>query len=281
MATGPQISGLVIVRNEEALIERCLRSLDGVVDEILVVHDGPCSDATLEIARGHGCRVFERPRAGHSDYHRPFTYAQAKGDWVLNIDGDEFLSEPLRERLRELATRTDVAAFEFEWPMWDGERYLTSGGPFKRVLMRRNSIHSVGVIHHPQTVDGPVARIHLRLEHQPLYNNYTLPVMRTKWRRWARIQASEYLSDRRSFPHFNEPVRPWSRTRRVANRLAPLLWLPYALATFAVSFRDLGFLPFRQRVRFAAFQGIYIGMVQLELARAVLGVPRRSPPPEA
>jgi glycosyltransferase involved in cell wall biosynthesis len=275
MPSGPQISALVIVHNEEALIERCLASLDGVVDEIVVVHDGPCSDATLEIARGRGCRVFERPRVGHSDHHRPFAYEQARGAWVLNIDGDEFLSEPLRERLGELATRDDVAAFEFEWPMWDGERYITSGGPFKRVLMRRDRVHAVGIIHHPQKVAGAVERVHLRLEHQPLYNNFTLPVMKTKWRRWARIQASEYLSDLRTFPRFNEPVRPWSRTRLIANRLAPILWLPYALATFAAGFRSLGSLPFGQRVRFAAYQGVYVGMVQLELAKAVLGVRRK------
>lgn len=187
------------------------------------------------------------------------------------MDGDEFLSEALRHRLRELAGRADVAAFEFEWPMWDGERYMTSGGPFKRALMRRSELHAVGIIHHPQHVRGPVERVHLRLEHQPLYNNFSLPVMRTKWRRWARIQASEYLSDLRAFPRFNEPARQWSRTRRVANRLAPVLWLPYALATFVAAFRTLGYLPLGQRARFAAYQGIYIGMVQLELARAVFG----------
>lgn len=44
------ISACLVVRNEEAVIERCLESLAGVVDEIVLVHDGECEDRTLEIA---------------------------------------------------------------------------------------------------------------------------------------------------------------------------------------------------------------------------------------
>jgi glycosyltransferase involved in cell wall biosynthesis len=274
MATGPQISAVVAVHNEDRVIARCLDSLDGVVDEVLVVHDGPCDDDTLRIAKERGCRVFVRPRIGHAEYHRPFAYEQARGEWVLNVDGDEFLSSELRDGLRGLAARTDVAAFEFEWPMWDGERYMTSGGPYKLAFMRRDLIHAVGIIHHYPEVDGAVERTELRLEHRPLYNNFSLAVMKTKWRRWARLQAHAYLTDRRAFPRFNEPPRPWSRTRRVANWLAPVLWLPYAVATCAVAFRQLEYLPLGLRLRFAAYQGIYVGMVQLELARAVLATLR-------
>jgi glycosyltransferase involved in cell wall biosynthesis len=276
MAAGPQISAVVVVHNEERVIERCLDSLEGAVDEILVVHDGPCEDNTLQIAKNRGCRVFVRPRIGHAEHHRPFAYEQARGEWILNVDGDEFLSEELRAALSGLAARTDVGAFEFEWPMWDGERYMTSGGPYKLALMRRDALHAVGLIHKYPEIDGAVERLDLRLEHRPLYNNFSLAVMRTKWRRWARLHAGEYLSDLRTFPRFNEPARQWSRTRRVANRLAPVLWLPYAVATFVVAFRQLAYLPLGQRLRFAAYQGIYIAMVQLELARAVF-VGRRAP----
>src|SRR5947209_4203128 len=63
----PSISACLVVHDEEKLIERCLASLDGVVDEIVLVHDGPCTDRTLDIARGYGARVFERPRHGEAE----------------------------------------------------------------------------------------------------------------------------------------------------------------------------------------------------------------------
>ena len=50
------ISACVVAHNEEAVIERCLASLDGVVDEIIFVHDGECRDRSLEIAERHGAR---------------------------------------------------------------------------------------------------------------------------------------------------------------------------------------------------------------------------------
>ena len=41
------ISACLVVHNEEKLIGRCLESIKNLVDEIIVVHDGPCQDKTL------------------------------------------------------------------------------------------------------------------------------------------------------------------------------------------------------------------------------------------
>jgi hypothetical protein len=53
----PSVSACLVLRNEEAVVERCLRSLEGVVEEIVLVHDGECEDRTLEIAERHGCQI--------------------------------------------------------------------------------------------------------------------------------------------------------------------------------------------------------------------------------
>ena len=60
---GPgSISACIVARNEEALIDRCLDSLDGVVDEVVLVHSGPCEDRTIEIA--HTCGATPIARGG-------------------------------------------------------------------------------------------------------------------------------------------------------------------------------------------------------------------------
>ena len=43
------VSACLVVRNEGKMIDRCLRSLAAVADEIVLVHDGECEDDTLEI----------------------------------------------------------------------------------------------------------------------------------------------------------------------------------------------------------------------------------------
>ena len=75
-----------------------------MVDEIVLVHDGECEDRTLEIAGRYGCRVFVRPLVGHAEVATVFAYEQAQGEWILTLDADEYLSEPLRQKLRTLVT---------------------------------------------------------------------------------------------------------------------------------------------------------------------------------
>lgn len=269
------ITACIVAYNEERVIERCLRSLHGVVDEIVLVHDGPCADGTLEIASGHGARIFVREHAGHGERHRPFVYRQARGEWVLRVDADEFLSDELRAQLRDLVRDARGDGFEFEWPMWDGRRYVTKGGPFRLALMRRSAVRMLGLLQQAESVDGGVMRTDLLLEHRPLYNNYSLPVIATKWRRWAEIHAREYLSDRRAAPAYRVPVEGWPLWRRISNRLSPLLLVPHVAATFYLTFRELPYLTWTPRIRFSAYQALYVGLVQAQLVKLLYVDPLR------
>ncbi len=94
--TRPTISAYVVARNEERLIARCLSSFADLVDEIIFVHDGECEDRTLEIAEEYGCRIYVRPLRGHADASKVFALSQARYDWILGVDADEFLSSGLR-----------------------------------------------------------------------------------------------------------------------------------------------------------------------------------------
>jgi len=76
------ISACLVVRNEEAVIERCLHSLAGVVDEIVLIHDGECTDRTLEIAERFGARITVADHAGGNEPHLPFAFALATGEWL-------------------------------------------------------------------------------------------------------------------------------------------------------------------------------------------------------
>jgi glycosyltransferase involved in cell wall biosynthesis len=274
------VSGVVIVRNEEAVIERCLASLDGVVDEVIVVHDGACADRTLEIAKAHGARVFTRPEYGHCEAHTVFAYEQARGEWLLNIDGDEFLSDELRAAVPQLVTRTDVDGYEFVWPIWNGERYITEEGPFKLGLMRRSRTRFLGMLHSRERIDGIVERSNLRLEHRPRYNNWTLRAVATKWRRWARVHARELTGPYEDLPKFNwDGPWGWPWWRAWLNRLAPVLLVPYLLASL-LNFlrlyrRDLS--PW-QNLRMSTYHTIYAGLVQLYVIRELYSPAKRWAP---
>jgi glycosyltransferase involved in cell wall biosynthesis len=268
-AAAGSVSACLVVRNEEAVIERCLESLDGVVDEIVLVHDGKCDDMTLEIAERHGCRVFERPLIGHREGSAVFAYQVATCEWILAIDADEYLSEPLRHGLRELVEDEVVNGYELLWRMWDGERYITERGPYKLALFRRSKVHLLGMIHGVEMVDPPVSKIDLQLEHRPQYNNLALRTVLTKWRRWARINAREFLMPFADLPKFNwQGPSDWPRRRRILNRLAPVLFLPYIPGVFLINLiRERGVYAWRENVRMSFGQAIYAGMVQFYVAK--------------
>jgi glycosyltransferase involved in cell wall biosynthesis len=263
------VSACLVVRNEEAVIERCLQSLTGVVDEIVLVHDGDCEDRTLEIAERYGCRIYVRPLVGHAEATTVFAFEQLRGEWIMSLDADEFLSEGLRDGLRELVRDDRVNGYELLWRMWDGERYITDDGPYKRALFRRSSVHVLGVHHSPETVDPPVERIALQLEHRPAYNNFALRTVLTKWRRSAKIHARELMTDFSELPKFNwDGPADWPRQRYILNRLSPVLFLPYVPVVLLLSaWRERHFAPPLRNLRMAFYQGLYAGMVQYYVAK--------------
>jgi glycosyltransferase involved in cell wall biosynthesis len=269
---GNAISACLAVRNEEAVIERCLRSLQGAVDEIVLVHDGDCEDATLEIAARYGCRVFVRPPLS-PEHQRVFAYRQARGEWLLRIDADEFLSEELRANMRELVKDPAANGHTFEWPMWDGERYVTRQGAPRLMLFRRDRTHVLGLPESWEAVDPPIRHWHYLIEHRPTYNNFALAMIRTKWRRRALTHARSLVSDFADLPKFNySGPGDWPLRRRVANRLSPLLVLPAAVARFAIALaQHRSHYSWRENVRFAAYEAIYAGLVQAYVAKLIYG----------
>ena len=80
----------MIVRDEEEHLGACLASLDGVVDEVVVVDTGSV-DGPVEIARSFGARVDHEAWADDFSRARNAALDYAQGQWILYIDADERL----------------------------------------------------------------------------------------------------------------------------------------------------------------------------------------------
>jgi glycosyltransferase involved in cell wall biosynthesis len=93
------LSIAVIAMNEEANLPRTLASIRWA-DEIILVDSGS-TDATVQIARDFGARVFVEPWKGFAA-QKNFAIAQATGDWVLSLDADEEVSPELARQIRHL-----------------------------------------------------------------------------------------------------------------------------------------------------------------------------------
>jgi len=183
------ISAVLIVYNEEKLIERCLKSLEGVVDEIIVIHDGECKDNTVSIASKYTDRVFIESHTGFCELHMIKALDYTSYSWILKLDADEFLSEEVRGNLRGLIEDEKYDAFAFIWPIWQGSSYISKNHPFKDTLFRKKNICMEEFPHRMYSTNGKKKNIPLLLEHRPQYNNYTLEAFKNKWIKWVKLQA--------------------------------------------------------------------------------------------
>lgn len=256
-----KISACLVVYNEERNIGRCLESLRGVVEEIILVHDGPCQDRTLEIAKSFGAKIFIQPHQGEAEIHRPFSYEQTNNNWILQIDGDEFLSLELKNRLVQLISDETVSAYQFIWPLWNGRKAVSRSWPYKLCLFKKDKISFLGIPHFVPEVQGKVASSRLILEHQPDYNNLSFSIFWTKWRSWAKIQASCYLQDFKTINRYNWSGQEWPKKISLRRRF-PLLLLP--LEFLLVLFNNVGIGVYR-----AGFYGLKLAILS-GLYRAVV-----------
>jgi glycosyltransferase involved in cell wall biosynthesis len=95
-----KFTAVILTLNEEQHLPRCLSSLKGVADEILVA-DCYSSDATLEIARAHDARVVQRKWVNYAtQFNWALTQLTPDTDWVLRIDADEYLTPGLAQEIR-------------------------------------------------------------------------------------------------------------------------------------------------------------------------------------
>jgi len=94
-----KLSAVIITLNEEKNLARCLDSLAGLVDEIIIV-DSFSSDNTSEIAQRFGAIFIHNKFEGHIQ-QKNFALQQAHGDWILSLDADEALDEDLSASIRK------------------------------------------------------------------------------------------------------------------------------------------------------------------------------------
>jgi glycosyltransferase involved in cell wall biosynthesis len=106
----PRISAVVNTLNEEKNLPYALRSVRPWVDEIIVV-DMHSTDRTAEIAVKFGAKVYFHEPTNFVEPARASAISRATGAWILVLDADEIIPEPLSRELRKIARgKPDVDA---------------------------------------------------------------------------------------------------------------------------------------------------------------------------
>jgi len=160
----------VITKNEEADIERCLRSVP-FADQVVVVDSGS-TDRTIEIAERCGARVIQRAWPGFPK-QKQFAMDQMETDWVLVLDADERLTDEAQAEIRAILDRPRTAGGPdgyriSRFPRFLGRELRHGRGPDSpvRLLRRGRGRYSSREFHEGILVDGPVAEMSSGMVHE-------------------------------------------------------------------------------------------------------------------
>jgi glycosyltransferase involved in cell wall biosynthesis len=132
-----KLVAVILTLNEEIHLARCIDSLNGIADEVVVV-DCYSTDATLEIAQSRRARVIQHEWINHAQqFNWALTQLAADTGWVLRIDADEYLTPQL---LNEIRARLSGVA-----PEIDGA-YCSRRMTFQGRLIRHGGVFPIRVL---------------------------------------------------------------------------------------------------------------------------------------
>jgi glycosyltransferase involved in cell wall biosynthesis len=114
------ISLCMIVKNEEKFLPDCLQSVQGVVDEIILVDTGS-TDATIEIATKFGAKIIHHKWKNDFAEARNVSLKAATGEWILMLDADESLDLDDRKHIRPYIEQTKSPMLALELINYHGE----------------------------------------------------------------------------------------------------------------------------------------------------------------
>lgn len=207
----PRLSLIVIARDEERDLPRCLASVPA--DEKIVVDSGS-RDRTREVAVAAGAKVVEHPWQGYGK-QKAFALAQATGEWVLSLDADEALSPELAAELPRAMERADVAGYELAYRSEVFGKVLRFGGwghEHHLRLFRREKARIADVaVHEGFVVDGQVERLRQPVLHRPYED---LSEYLRKLDRYTTLAAVERERRGRRFSPLSIARAPWGFFRR-------------------------------------------------------------------
>jgi glycosyltransferase involved in cell wall biosynthesis len=180
-------SVVIITKNAASQLAACLESAS-FADEILVVDSGS-SDGTAELAAKHGARVLHQEWLGFGR-QKQFAVEAARYDWVLCLDADERVSEPLRASILTVLTAPAARAYAMARRNRFMGRWLGHGEGYPdwslRLFDRRHARWSDDQVHECVLAEPPVARVKGDLLHD---SAETLTGYLDKQNRYTTMQA--------------------------------------------------------------------------------------------
>jgi len=162
------LSVVLATYNEETNIADCIKSVQGLAGEIIVV-DGSSTDNTREIVKKLGAKVFKVGNQPIFHINKQLAVDKAGGRWILQLDADERLTPELKAEIRAAIKQSKFAGYYLPRKNWFLTKFLTKGGQYPdyliRLFLKGKGHFPCESVHEQITIDGQVGYLKNPLLH--------------------------------------------------------------------------------------------------------------------
>lgn len=210
MNTPIQISSVIIAKNEERNIARCLESQIPCIDDIVLIIDEESTDTTADIAKDYpGVRTFITKWKGYSAT-KEYAVSQTANDWVLWIDADEEITTQLRDELLEFKKNVPVhKAYDLARRAYFLGRWIKHSGWYPsrvtRLFNKNSAYFSLKNVHEHLVVNGSTGKLNNDLNH---YTDWNISHYFNKFNNYTSLAAEELTLKNKAFSISDITVRP-------------------------------------------------------------------------
>lgn len=193
-----KISAVIITKNEELNIERCLKSLHWV-DEIVVVDSGS-TDGTIEICKKYNCKIVNSDWLGFGRTKK-LAVNSAANNWIFSIDSDEEVTVNLKNKIEQILENPKHNGYRIKRNSFYLGRLIKHCGwendfPL-RLFNRKFGNFNGKEVHESVQIKEDIVHINEHLLH---YTYPTIEIHIKKTDRYSTIQAQEMYNSGKSFP---------------------------------------------------------------------------------
>ena len=121
-----KITGTIITLNAEKYIERAIKSLQSICDEVIVL-DSESTDLTRDIAMKSGAKVFIQSFLGDGAQKKEASKF-SKNNWIFSMDADEYLANDLVEFIKTINLNGEYDSYSFRRKNYCGDEWIKAAG---------------------------------------------------------------------------------------------------------------------------------------------------------
>ncbi len=192
-----KISSIIIAKNEELNIRRCIESQLKCIDEIIIIIDEDSSDKTLEIIQTFpGVKYYILKWKGYAET-KQYAVSLTSNDWVLWIDADEELTHGLSEEIIEFKNKSpEYTAYSIPRKAFFLGKWIEHSGWYPgrvtRIFDKNEVMFNEKDVHENLVVKGEIGELNHDINHytDPSINHYFV-----KFNKYTTLAAEELFNN--------------------------------------------------------------------------------------